>query len=131
MPIKYPAILDLTETGRKYTFTDRETMLYALGIGFGSDPMNAGELPFIYEKVLRAVPTLATVVAWGAGVPTDRLGVNYKLVLHGEEKTILHRPMPTEATLIADSGVVQVYDKGESKGAIILRETASHARSRI
>lgn len=123
MPISYPAILDLRETGREYTYTDRETMLYALGVGMGNDPMNTDELPFVYERDLRALPTLATVVAWGAGVPTDKLGVDYKLVLHGEEKTILHRPMPVAATIIADSGVVEVYDKGEGKGAIIVRQT--------
>lgn len=123
MPIDYPAILDLKETGKTYSYTDRETMLYALGVGLGSDPMNEAELPFVYEKDLRAVPTQATVVAWGAGVPTEKLGVNYKLVLHGEEKTVLHRPLPAQATLIADSGVVEVYDKGEGKGAIIVRET--------
>ena len=123
MPIDYPAILDLTETGKKFTHTDRETMLYALGLGYGCDPMNTDELPFVYEQELRAVPTLASVVASGAGVPTDKLGVNYKLVLHGEEKTILHRPMPAQATLIADSRVIEVYDKGEGKGAIIVRET--------
>ncbi|KCZ94249.1 MaoC family dehydratase [Hyphomonas johnsonii] len=123
MPINYPAILELKESGKRYTFTDRDTMLYALGIGLGGDPDNADELPFVYEKDLRAVPTQATVVAWGAGVPTNKLGVNYKLVLHGEEKTVLHRPFPPEASIIADSGVVEVYDKGEGKGAIIVRET--------
>lgn len=123
MPIDYPAILDLKETGRKYSYGDRETMLYALGVGLGNDPLDTNELRFVYEPELRAVPTLATVVAWGAGVPTEKLGVNYKLVLHGEEKTIFHRPMPTAATLIADSSVVEVYDKGEGKGAIIVRET--------
>ncbi|MDR7103686.1 MaoC/PaaZ C-terminal domain-containing protein [Croceicoccus sp. BE223] len=123
MPISYPAILELRETGKEYTYTDRETMLYALGVGMGNDPMNTDELPFVYEQDLRALPTLATVVAWGAGVPTDKLGVNYKLVLHGEEKTILHRPMPVAATIVADSGVVEVFDKGEGKGAIIVRQT--------
>ena len=123
MPIDYPAILGLTETGKKFTHTDHETILYALGLGYGCDPMNTDELPFVYEKDLRAVPTLATVVASGAGVPTDKLGGNYKLVLHGEYKTILHRPMPAQAALIADSRVIEVYDKGECKGAIIVRET--------
>lgn len=123
MPLDYPAILDLKETGKCFTYTDRDTMLYALGIGLGGDPMNEDELRFIYEKELRAVPTLATVVAWGAGVSTEKLGVNYKLVLHGEEQTILHRPMPVAATIVADSSVAEVYDKGEGKGAVIVRQT--------
>jgi acyl dehydratase len=123
MPIDYPAILSLKETGKRFTYTDRDTMLYALGVGLGGDPMNEDELHFVFEKELRAVPTLATVVAWGAGVSTDKLGVNYKLVLHGEEQTVFHRPMPTAATIVADSGVAEVYDKGEGKGAIIVRQT--------
>jgi len=129
MPIDYPAVLDLKETGRKCAYTDRETMLYALGVGLGADPMNVHELPFVYERDLRPVPTLATVVAWGAGVATTQLGVNYKLVLHGEEKTIFHRPMPAAGTLIADSGVVEVYDKGKDKGALIVRQTVLHDES--
>jgi acyl dehydratase len=123
MPIEYPEILELKETGTQFEYTDRETMLYAIAVGFGSDPLNETELPFVYEKSLRAVPTLATVVAWGAGVSTERLGVNYKMVLHGEEETLFHRPMPVAAKLKADSGVVQVYDKGEGKGALIIRQT--------
>jgi acyl dehydratase len=123
MPINYPEILELQETGVEFEYTDRETMLYALGVGLGSDPLNEAELPFVYEKSLRAVPTVATVVASGAGVSTESLGVNYKMVLHGEEETIFHRPMPAAAKLKADSGVVEVYDKGEGKGALIIRQT--------
>ena len=123
MPIDYPAILDLQETGKRFTYTERDTMLYALGVGLGGDPLNEDELRFVYEKALRPVPTLATVVAWGAGVSTDKLGVDYKLVLHGEEQTVFHRPMPVAATIVADSGVAEVYDKGAGKGAVIVRRT--------
>jgi acyl dehydratase len=123
MPIEYPALLSLKEEGKRYSYTDRDTMLYALAVGFGDDPFNENELRFVYEKELRAVPTLATVVAWGAGVSTEKLGVNYKLVLHGEEEAIFHRPMPIAANIVADSSVVEVYDKGEGKGAVVVRQT--------
>jgi acyl dehydratase len=123
MAIDYPAILRLEETGRRFVYTERDTMLYALAVGLGANPINETELPFVYEKNLRAVPTLATVVAWGAGVSTDRLGVNYRLVLHGEEEVIFRRPMPVAAALITDSSIVEVYDKGKDKGAAILRRT--------
>jgi acyl dehydratase len=123
MAIEYPAILSLREEGHRFHYTDRDTMLYALAIGLGSDPLDERELPFIYERELKAVPSMATVIAWGAGVSTDRLGANYKLILHGEEEIVFHRPLPPTAEIIADSGVIEVYDKGAGKGAVIVRET--------
>ncbi len=123
MAIDYPAILSLREEGRRFTYSERDTMLYALGVGMGDDPLDESVLPFVYERELRAVPTLATVVAWGAGVSTEKLGVNYRQVLHGEEQTILHRPMPVSAMIVADSSVSEVYDKGEGRGAVIVRRT--------
>lgn len=123
MPLDYPAILARGEKDRRFTYTDRDTMLYALGVGMGFDPMNERELDFIYEKNLKALPTLVTTVAWGAGIPTADLGLDYKLVLHGEEQTIFHRPVPPAATVLADSHISEVYDKGEGKGAVVVRET--------
>jgi len=123
MAIDYPAILSLKESGKRFVYTDKDAMLYALAVGMGDDPLNGHELSFLYEKELRAVPTVATVVAWGAGVSTEKLGVDYKLVLHGEEQTIFHRPMPAAASIVADSSVAEVYDKGEDRGAVIVRQT--------
>jgi acyl dehydratase len=123
MALDYPAILALQENGRRFVYTDRDTMLYAIAIGLGSDPLNEADLPFVYEKHLRAVPTLATVVCWGAGVSTDKLGVNYSMVLHGEEEILFHRPLAAAGTIIVDSGIAEVYDKGKDKGALIIRRT--------
>jgi acyl dehydratase len=123
MAIAYSSVLELRENDVPFGYTDRDTMLYALAIGLGADPMDRAELPFIYEKELRAVPTLAAVVAWGAGVSTERLGVDYTKVLHGEEETIFHQPMPVSARLRTDSSVIGVYDKGKDKGATIVRQT--------
>jgi acyl dehydratase len=122
MPIDYPAVLDLKETGRRFSWTDRDTILYALAIGMGANPLDRDELPFVYEKNLKAVPTLAAVIAWGAGIAPDRIGLDRPRTLHGEEAVILHRSLPSAGEVIADSRVVAVYDKGD-KGAVIERET--------
>ncbi len=121
MAIRYPEVLSIEEPGRTFSWSDRETMLYALAIGMGSDPGNGDELPFVYEKNLKAVPTLATVVAWGANIGAERIGLNRALTVHGEESVTWHRPMPATGSVIASNRVVAAYDKGE-KGAVVERE---------
>ena len=121
MPIRYPEILSMISEPAPYQWGDRETMLYALGIGLGGDPMNEAELPFVYESGLKAVPTMATVVAWGAGPPIGSM-INFLMVVHGEQKCEFHKPFPTEAQITAEGRVIGAYDKGD-KGAVIYNET--------
>ncbi|MGE3251757.1 MAG: MaoC/PaaZ C-terminal domain-containing protein [Hyphomonadaceae bacterium] len=122
MPIDYQAAMALKSEGQTFSYRDRETMLYALGIGMGADPMDAKELPFVYENGLKAMPTLATVVAWGAGA-TGKVGINYLMVVHGEQRLTVHKPMPTEAEITADWRLTDIVDKGAGKGAILWGET--------
>lgn len=122
MAIDYQKVMALKQSGIAFNYGDRETMLYALGIGFGSDPMNLDELPFVYENGLKAMPTLATVVAWGSG-NVGASGINYAMVVHGEQRLKMHKPMPSSASITSDSHFVEVLDKGEGKGAVLIEET--------
>ncbi|MGE5500525.1 MAG: MaoC/PaaZ C-terminal domain-containing protein [Ignavibacteriales bacterium] len=123
MPISYPDILDIKSQPQTREWTDRDTMLYALGIGMGQDPMNLAELPFVYESGLKAVPTQATCMAWGGGPSPGLMGINFMLVVHGEQKVEIHKPLPTEATVVTDGRVLGAYDKGPGKGAVVIVET--------
>ena len=120
MAINYDEIMQLQATGTPFSYKDREVMLYALGIGFGRDPLNEAELSFVYENGLRTVPTLSTVVSWGSAI-IGRTGINYLMVLHGEQRLTVHRPMPVAAEITADERVAGVFDKGE-KGAFVIIE---------
>jgi len=121
MPIAYPEVLSLKNEGQSFSWTDRETMLYALGVGMGADPMDEKELPFVYERNLKAMPTLASVVAWGAG--PGMMNINFLMVVDGERRITFHKPMPVAANITADSRVLGAYDKGEGRGAVIVNET--------
>ena len=128
MAISHEKLMALKSEGESFSYTDRETMLYALGVGLGRDPMKGRELPYIYEKELKTVPTLATVLAWGAGA-LGGSGINFMMVVHGEQRLKLHRPLPPAGDLVAASRVIGAYDKGEGKGALILTETDLTLRS--
>ena len=121
MAINYDEIMQLQSSGNPFSYTDRDTMLYALGIGFGRDPLNEAELPFVYENGLRSIPTLSTVVAWGSAI-MGRAGINYLYVLHGEQRLTVHKPLPVAAQLLADERVTGAFDKGKDKGAFVIIE---------
>jgi acyl dehydratase len=122
MAIDYGAALALRVTGQRSRYADTQTMLYALSIGMGRDPLDARELPFVFEDgELRVVPTMAAVLA--RNTITRDLGLDMALVLHGEQRLSVHRPLPAQAELISDSRIVQVLDKGAGKGALVYTET--------
>jgi acyl dehydratase len=121
MPIIYDEIMQLKSTGDEFSYGDRETMLYALGVGFMRDPLNEAELPFVYENGLRTVPTMATVITAGQSM-IGRSGVNFLMVVHGEQRLTVHKPLPPYADIVADDRVVGAFDKGKDKGALIVTE---------
>lgn len=121
MPISYPEILSQKTEGQPFSWSSKDAILYALGVGMAADPMDEKELAFVYEKELKAVPTLAGVVAWGAGVGAP--GINYLLVVDGERKIVFHKPMSVEGKVTANSRILGAWDKGQGKGAVIVSET--------
>jgi acyl dehydratase len=137
MPIYYPDILDQRTDPRTFTYGDKDVMLYALGIGLGADPMNEKELPFVYERDLKVVPTAATVLAAAGGGGRAAAGaasrplpqghrpsqINYLMMVHGEQKVELHKPLPAYGTFTAEGRTVGAWDKGKDKGAVVVNET--------
>lgn len=39
MPLNYDHLMGLKRAGDRFSYTDRETMLYAIAIGMGGDPL--------------------------------------------------------------------------------------------
>jgi acyl dehydratase len=126
MALNYEQLMGLKRDGDRFAYTDREAMLYALGIGLGRDPLDANELAFVFEQPgLKTVPTMASVLARVALLRD--CGFDYSKVLHGEQRLTLHRPLPPAGELVADSRVTEAYDKGAGKGAVIYTETTVRA----
>lgn len=97
----------------------RDCILYALGIGLGMDPVDPGQLQFVYERNLRAFPTVATVLGWFRPPHGPEFGIDERLVVHAEQKLTLHSVLPTQGKLTSRVRVKDVIDKGLGKAAII------------
>jgi acyl dehydratase len=94
-------------------------MLYALGIGLGMDPLDQGQLKFVYEKNLAAFPTLATTLGWMERLTDPAFGIDERMVVLADQRVVLHRPLAPEATLISRPTIKEIIDKGEGNAAII------------
>ena len=122
MPLNYDALMGTRMDDMPTLYNDRDTMLYALGVGFGSNPQDEAELPFVFEdRSLRTVPTMASILT--AGDLLADCGWDYSRVVLGEQKLQLYRPLPAAGRLLTNSRVVAVADKGPEIGALIRVES--------
>jgi acyl dehydratase len=103
-----------------HTYSRKDSILYALGLGYGSEPTDPAQLAFVYEDDLRAVPSMCCVLAHpGMWVRNPDLGIDWLKMLHGEQSFEIHNPLPPEGTVVGTYAIVAVEDKGAGKGAIL------------
>ena len=85
MAIDYDKLMNWRFEPVEQSYGFRDTILYALGLGYSADPLDEAELAFTYEDGLQALPTMAVVLA-GPGFfwRNPELGVDWVKILHGE-----------------------------------------------
>ena len=122
MQLTYEELLAIEICDIERDYGDLESMLYAQSVGFGRNAIDRKELPYVYEQgsPLRTVPTLASAIVPDM-FPPD-LGWDYRQVLHVEQRLQLYRPMPAAAELRLDKRVVDVFDRGATRGSMFLFE---------
>lgn len=109
---------------KEHTYTEKDSILYALGAGFAASPMDPRALDFLFEKNLKVTPTMAVVLGYpGFWMQDPNSGVDWVQVVHGEQNVRIHQPLPSAASIIGRSRVLSVTDKGEGKGALVVFET--------
>ena len=108
----------------RHTYTPKDVMLYALGVGMAQDPLDREELRYVTENDLRVLPSMAAVLGspgfWIRNNP--EVGIDYVRLVHGEQSVTLHQPLPAGGTLLGTTRVTRVVDKGAGKGALVHSE---------
>ncbi len=106
------------------SWSDKDVMLYALGVG--ARPPE--DLAFLYEGNGPAVlPTYGVIPGLMAmGSVFGEVDVNPAMILHGEQSITCHRTIPPRAEVVITGRITEIWDKG--KAAVIGFEgTASDA----
>src|ERR1700752_852018 len=118
MPID-PNAIGATTKPHTVEWTDRDTMLYALGVGASIDDLaftteNSHGIP---QQVL---PTYA-VIACPAFGAIGKIGTfNFGMLLHGSQQIRVFAPLPPAGKLNVVSDVADLQDKGEGKNAVVV-----------
>jgi acyl dehydratase len=121
MPFDPAVLLSRPPHVTRQTYTKRDTILYALGVGAGiEDATDPSELRFLYERDLIALPTLAIVIAAPAFWLDDpALSIDWKRVLNAGQDLVLERPIPVEGSVSTELRIDAIWDKGAEKGAVM------------
>ena len=100
------------------SWNERDVMIYALGLGLPSDPLDERQLAFVYEKNLAVLPTFVSSLVLGE-TAIAFAEMDYARVLHGEQSVTVHKPIPTRGAAHVRSKFLGVWDKGLGKGAVL------------
>ena len=123
MTIDYDRLLNRAFVPVEQAYAARETILYALGVGLGSAPLDRAQLPFVYEGLeggLRALPTMAAVLGYPGFWPREPdTGIDWRRLLHAEQTIELHKPVPPQGRIVGRNRIVALYDRGAGKGAFM------------
>lgn len=104
-----------------FSYTDKETMLYALGVG--TSTTQPDHLKFLFEMSdeFSALPTMGVVIQFGVQgglLSVPGLEIDATKILHGEQYLEIFKPIPTSGNMTSKGKIADVLDKGS--GALVI-----------
>ena len=126
MPINPDAVGETSEPSEG-SWTSKDCLIYALGVGAGVLDPTGFELEFTTENSQdteqKVLPTFPVVIPGGGSVFSKIGDFNPAMLVHGEQSVTLHGPLPVEGTVSSVSRITGIYDKGS--GAVVASENVA------
>jgi acyl dehydratase len=124
MPIN-PSAVGATSEPHERSWTSKDALLYAVGVGAGALDPTGFELEFTTENSdgirQRVLPTFGVIVGMG-GVAQDKLGTyDGAQYVHGGQSLELLGELPVEGSVRVQSRIAAIYDKGTA--AVVVTES--------
>jgi acyl dehydratase len=121
MALNYETLLASPPAIKHQTYEARDSIIYALGVGLGSEHEDERQLRYLWERDLLAMPTSASTLAWTRFADLD-IGMTYTKIVHAEQRMVIHKPVPPAGSVTSELRVKDVVDRGAEKGAMIYFE---------
>jgi acyl dehydratase len=111
--------------GATSAWTDKDVMLYHLGLGAGVPPTSPRELRYVYERDLVVLPSFASVACSpGLGFrKVPGLDLSKVVVLHAEHLIEVPGPIPVAADVAHTGTLKDLVDRGGGALALFEVET--------
>lgn len=123
MNFDYQTVLNWHFDDVEQSYSEKDSILYALGLGLGNDPDSLEQLKYLYEKQLQSFPTMALILGHpGAWMSNPKTGIDMLKVLHGDQHLEIHRELPSHGTVVGQNKIIDILDKGSGKGALIFTQ---------
>jgi acyl dehydratase len=121
-------VVSLRFAPAEHDYEPRDSLLYALALGMGSDPLDDDELPYVVEclpgRPQRVVPSQAVILGWQPFWHDDpATGIAWQQIVHGEQRLQLHAPLRAGGRVRATHRIAAVHDKGHGRGAVLQIDT--------
>lgn len=116
----------------EFSYTERDVLLYNLGIGAKAD-----ELKWTFENAdgFEALPTFGVIPQFGSSgaLGFENIVPNFDptKLLHGEQYLKIHKPIPTSGTLVNEVRLREVLDKGKAAAVISVTTTKDKATGEV
>ena len=114
------------EVTRHYDAADAIRFARGFGAGTGGQLAQA-DLPYLRPDATQALPMIAVPLCDGEfWQQHPATGIVWQQIIHAEEALTMHAPLPAAGTVRITQRIVDIFDRGEGKGAVMQQEQSVH-----